>query len=182
MMGALPASHRTPIALWRELQRSSQMADQQGRPDEQPAVPSQAPDQTPPPPVKKAPAKAAKKAPARRPRPRRLRRRRPPPRRPPRQEGPGEPTPPAEAAVPPRRPRLRSRPRRRSPTPTARSGQHGRQGDCRPGEVDGGQAGDPVSCPQPGPPRSNLPVAAAIAAGVLAILVVLLARRGSDDD
>ena len=40
----------------------------------------------------------------------------------------------------------------------------------------------PVLVPQPGPPRSNLPMVAAIVAGVLAILVVLLARRGSDDD
>jgi hypothetical protein len=34
----------------------------------------------------------------------------------------------------------------------------------------------------PGPQASRLPVVAAIAAGVLAILVVLLVRRGSDDD
>jgi hypothetical protein len=39
----------------------------------------------------------------------------------------------------------------------------------------------PTLVPQPGPERSNMPIAAAIAAGVLAILVVLLARRGSAD-
>ena len=32
-----------------------------------------------------------------------------------------------------------------------------------------------------GPEPSRLPIAAAIAAGVLAILVVLLVRRGSDE-
>jgi hypothetical protein len=46
-------------------------------------------------------------------------------------------------------------------------------------------ASNPVSGTAPvpliGPDRSRLPIAAAIAAGVLAILVVLLARRHSDD-
>jgi hypothetical protein len=40
----------------------------------------------------------------------------------------------------------------------------------------------PVPVPFIGPEPSRLPIAAAIAAGVLAILVVLIMRRGSDDD
>jgi hypothetical protein len=46
-------------------------------------------------------------------------------------------------------------------------------------------APNPVSRPAPtpfiGPEPSRLPIAAAIAAGVLAILIVLIARRHSDD-
>jgi hypothetical protein len=34
----------------------------------------------------------------------------------------------------------------------------------------------------PGPVHSRLPVAAAVAAGILAILVVLLVRRNSEED
>ena len=39
----------------------------------------------------------------------------------------------------------------------------------------------PAPVPLIGPEPSRLPIAAAIAAGVLAILVVLLVRRGSDE-
>jgi hypothetical protein len=39
----------------------------------------------------------------------------------------------------------------------------------------------PIIPQMPSPTNSRMPVAAAVVAGVLAILVVLLARRGSDD-
>ncbi|KUH94537.1 hypothetical protein [Mycobacterium sp. IS-3022] len=147
------------------------MADQQGRPDEQPQGSPPADESTPQPaaaesagtsadplippapaqktPAKKAPAKkAVKKAPAKKA--------------------------PAKKAPAP------------EPAGTATNLESAAKVTAAQAKSTVASASNPVSGPAPvpliGPEPSRLPVAAAIAAGVLAILVVLLIRRGGGDD
>ena len=120
--------------------------------------------------AKKQPAKAQKKAPAKS-----------------RQEGPAK----AAKKAAPAKKAAKKAPAKKAPPPPPEARRHqrrprlgGERGRCQ-GKIDGRQASNPVSGPAPvpliGPEPSRLPIAAAIAAGVLAILVVLLARRRSDD-
>ena len=132
--------------------------------------------QSTPPPAKKQPAKAQKKAPAK--------------------KAPAEKTP-AKAAkkAAPAKKAAKKAPAEKAPpkkTPAA-AGLADTNGDRASAAKEAAAqakstvatATNPVSGPAPvpliGPEPSRLPIAAAIAAGVLAILVVLLARRGSGD-
>ncbi|KUH85791.1 MULTISPECIES: hypothetical protein [unclassified Mycobacterium] len=166
------------------------MADQQGRPDEQPQGSPPADESTPQPaaaesagtsadplippapaqktPAKKAPAKkAAKKTPAKK---------------------AAKKAAPAKKAV--KKAPAKKAPAKKAPAPepagTATNLESAAKVTAAQAKSTVASASNPVSGPAPvpliGPEPSRLPVAAAIAAGVLAILVVLLIRRGSGDD
>jgi hypothetical protein len=157
------------------------MADQQDRPDETPdaaapatesASSAPSPDQVPPapeppaPPAEKTPAKAAKKTPAKA-----------------AKKTPAKKAPAKKAAA------------KKAPPKTAPAVPNlaDTNGDLTSAAKEAAahakstvaSAPNPVSGPAPvpliGPEPSRLPIVAAIAAGVLAIIVVLLARRHSDD-
>ena len=114
------------------------------------------------------------KKPRRRHLPRRPRRPRPPRRR--REEGPAK----KAAKAPPEVGATCAEARRHQRRPRVC-----RERGCGASEVDRGQRAaipSPILRRAGGPEPSRLPIAAAVAAGVLAILVVLLVRRGSDED
>jgi hypothetical protein len=143
----------------RELRRSSHMADEQDPPASKPE-PADGPP-APEPPAKKAPAKkapakkaAAKKTPAK---------------ANPAKKAPAKKAPPAKKAAEP------------APKLANTNGSSAARETAAQAKSTVTTAVSPTLVPQPGPERSNMPIAAAIAAGVLAILVVLLARRGSAD-
>ena len=143
------------------------MADEQDLPDSKPDDPS-GDEPAPQPPAKKAPAKAAKKAPAKKAPAKKapakaIKKAAPAKKAPAKKAPPPPPAPPAAPAL-------------------AQTNGSGAAKEAAAHAKSTVANGAPVLVPQPGPPRSNLPMAAAIAAGVLAILVVLLARRISDDD
>ena len=145
------------------------MADEQDLPDSNPDDPSGA-EPAPQPPAKTPPPKAAKKAPAKKAPAKKaaakaIKKAAPAKKAPAKKAPPPPPAPPAAPAP-----------------PLAQTNGSGAAKEAAAQAKSTVAHGAPVLVPQPGPPRSNLPMAAAIAAGVLAILVVLLARRGSDDD
>jgi hypothetical protein len=150
----------------RELQRSSHMADEQdpavGRPDPTDGPPPQQPPAKKAPakktPAKKAPAKAAKKA----------TKKVAPAKGAPAKKAPAKKTP-AKAAEP-------------ATKLADTNGSSAAKETAAQAKSTITTAVPPTLVPQPGPERSNLPMAAAIVAGVLAVLVVLLARRGSAED
>ena len=107
-------------------------------------------------PAKKAPAKAAKKAPAKQPSPAK--------------KAPAKEAAPAGQAAEP------------APKLADTNGSSAAKETAAQAKSTVTTAVPPTLVPQPGPERYNMPIAAAIAAGVLAILVVLLSRRGSADD
>jgi hypothetical protein len=164
MMGTTASFHPDG----RELQRSSHMADEQDSPLSEPD-PTDGPPAPQPPakkapakkapvkktPAKKAPAKAAKKA---------------VPAKTPAKKAPAKKAPPAKKAAEP------------APKLADTNGSSGAKETAAQAKSTVTTAVPPTLVPQPGPERSNLPIAAAIAAGVLAILVVLLSRRGAGDD
>jgi hypothetical protein len=158
------------------------MADQQDRPDErptpgtpaaenEPSAPSPAPvppaAEPPAPPAKKPPAKAAKKAPA---------------------KNAAKKAPAKKAA---KKAAAKKAPPKQAPAAAKLADTNGDLASAAKeaaahAKSTVASAPNPVSGPAPvpliGPEQSRLPLAAAIAAGVLAILVVLFAaRRGSDD-
>jgi hypothetical protein len=165
------------------------MADQQDRPDEKPDEVSPATEsaptapgadpvppavEPPPPPAKKAPAKAAKKAPAKA----------------------AKKVPAKAAKKAPAKKAVKKAPAKKAPPKAVPAAQQlaDTNGDLATAAKEAAaqakstvaSASNPVVGPAPvplvGPEPSRLPIAAAIAAGVLAILVVLLARRHSGDD
>jgi hypothetical protein len=182
------------------LQRSSLMADQQDRPDEKPdaAPPAPAPEfsdgarpspppppatppPTPPPPpaAKKAPAKKAKKAPAKTPKklPAKAAKKSAPAKKAAKKAAAKKaaPKPPAAKAAP-----------KLADTNGDRNIANAAKQAAAQAKSTVAEAGNPVTGPRTiplvEPGQSRLPIAAAIAAGVLAILLVLLARRHGDDD
>jgi hypothetical protein len=151
------------------------MADEQELPDSKPDA-SSGDDPAPQPPAKKAPAKAAKKAPTKK----TAATGAPVKKAPAKKATPVKKAPAKKAPPPPPSAPVESAPtlaHTNGEGPTSSSAAKEAAAHAK----DTVATSAPVLVPQPGPPRSNLPMVAAIVAGVLAILVVLLARRGSDD-
>jgi hypothetical protein len=165
MMGSTASFHPDG----RELQRSGYMADEQDPPDSKPD-PTDGPP-APQPPAKKAPAKTtpAKKAPAKK-TPAKAAKKAVPAKATPAKKTPAKKTPPAKKVAEP------------APMLADTNGSSAAKETAAQAKSTVTTAVPPTLVPQPRPERSNMPIAAAIAAGVLAILVVLLTRRGSDDD
>jgi hypothetical protein len=164
MMGSTASFHPDG----RELQRSSHMADEQDPPLSEPD-PTDGPPASQPPakkaPAKKAPAKktTAKKAPGKA-------AKKAPAAKAPAKKAPAKKAPPAKKAAEP------------GPKLADTNGSSAAKETAAQAKSTVTSAVPPTLVPQPGPERSNVPIAAAIAAGVLAILVVLLCRRASADD
>ena len=156
------------------------MADEQDRPDEKPDIAAGAPSApqvgaesgppaTEPPPATKPPAKAAKKAPAKA-----------------AKKAPAKKAAPKKAAP-------KKAPAKPEAAPTGQLADTNGDGQvvsaakeaAAQAKSNVASAPNPVTGPAPvplaGPGQSRLPLAAAIAAGVLAILMVLVARRRSED-
>jgi hypothetical protein len=146
------------------------MADEQDRPGDPPRDQplGEGADPAPPQPAKKAPAKAAKKAPAP-------------------AKSPAKKAPAKKAATAKKAPAKKAAPPPVAAAPPNLVATNGERPQSTPAQEAAAQAKSaiataPSPIPLPGPDPSRLPLVAAVVAGLLAVLAVLLVRRGTDDD